>query len=153
MNIQRQQHGVVAALALVLAACASGGPKLSDQQKLALYEAHAGAPVNKFSYFGSGGMLSWTPLGNQAVAIWTRPNEAWLLNLSGPCPDLPFTPAIGLTSTMQQVSVRFDSVIVRGTNTMSIPCQIAQIRPLDVKAIKQAEKTARESLDQQRQSQ
>ena len=50
--------------------------------------------------------------GDSALAVWTRPSEAYLLELSGPCPDLSYA-AIGLTSSMGRVSSRFDKVLVR----------------------------------------
>ncbi|MCD9029412.1 DUF6491 family protein [Luteimonas sp. BDR2-5] len=120
----------------LLGGCASSG---SSEDKYALYEANAGAPVNSFQYFGR--INGWTSLGDSAVAIWTRPGEAWLLDLSGPCPDLPFATMIGVTSNMNRVSARFDRVIPGNTGPgATIPCHIQQIRPLDVKAIRSAER-------------
>lgn len=130
----------LALLALVLSACATTG--MSDTAKLDLYRSHAGAPVNSFYYFGS--INGWTPLGDEAVAIWTKPSEAWLLDFYGPCQDIEYTPVIALTSQMNRVSARFDKVLVRDRGSIQLPCQIRQIRPLDVKAIRSAEKTARE---------
>ena len=127
---------------LALGACATGGG-LSDAQQLALYRDHAGEPVPSFNYFGS--INGWTPLGDTAIAVWTRPREAWLLELHGPCSGLQSTPAIALTNTMNRVSARFDKVLVRDTgSSMDMPCTIREIRPLDVNAIRAAEKQARE---------
>ena len=126
---------------LALASCVST-PSMSDSQKLALYRAHAGAPVSSFHYFGR--FDSWTDIGDRALAIWTRPSEAWLLELSGPCNGLDFAQAIGLTSTTGMVSARFDSVLVRNGGVPDFPCTIQTIRPLDTKALKQAEHTARD---------
>src|SRR3546814_4708804 len=81
-------------LAVTASACASTG--MSDADKLATYRAHAGAPVDSFRYFGS--INGWTSLGDTAVAVWTRPSEAWLLELTGPCPDIEYAPMIGVTS-------------------------------------------------------
>ena len=137
------RHSIVlfAAAALAsLSACATDRAQ-RDADKLALYNAHAGAPVNKFRYFGS--INGWTPLGAEAIAVWTRPNEAYLLDLTGPCPEIEFTPAITITNTFGQVSVPFDKVIVYSRSAVNVPCHIARIRPLDIKAIKQAERTAR----------
>ena len=130
---------IVAALAS-LSACATDLAQ-RDADKLALYNAHAGAPVKKFRYFGS--INGWTPLGDEAIAVWTRPNEAYLLDLTGPCPEIEFTPAISITNTFGQVSVPFDKVIVYSRSAVNVPCHIARIRPLDIKAIKQAERSAR----------
>lgn len=127
-------------LAAATASCASTG--MSEADKLASYRAHAGAPVRSFRFFGQ--INGWTPLGDSAVAVWTKPSEAWLLELSGHCPGIDFAPAITVTSQFNRVSAKFDKVVARGANSMDIPCQISEIRPLDVKAIKQAEKTARD---------
>lgn len=125
------------ALGALLAACSST-PRMSDADKYALYDAHAGEAVDHFRYFGS--INGWTPLGDSALAVWTRPSEAWLLDLSGPCQDLAFTNAIGLTSSMGRVNARFDKVLVRSTGSINMPCHIRQIRPLDVKAVRAAVK-------------
>ncbi len=134
---------VLASLLLAAAASACASTGMSDADKLATYRAHAGAPVGSFRYFGS--INSWTSLGDRAIAVWTRPSEAWLLELSGPCQDLEYAPMIGVTSQFNRVSAKFDKVLVQGVgdNSMRFPCRIETIRPLDVKAIKQAEKTAR----------
>ena len=132
---------ILLATTLVLAGCAST-PSMSDNQKLALYRAHAGAPVPSFHYFGR--FDSWTDIGDRAVAIWTRPSEGWLLELSGPCSGLGFTPVIGLTSQTGMVSARFDKVLVRNGGVPGFPCTIQAIRPLDTKALKQAERSARD---------
>ncbi|MFC5570750.1 DUF6491 family protein [Lysobacter yangpyeongensis] len=137
-------HITLAALAFAFSACASGG--MTDTEKLALYRAHALAPVPSFHYLGR--IDGWTPLGDTAVAVWTRPNVAYLLEVDGPCPDLDFASAIGLTNQSGTVYSRFDKVIPRthgGANP--IPCHIGQIRPLDVKAIKSAEKDMRRQRD------
>lgn len=131
------------ACALLLGACATDAG-LREAQKLAIYQAHAGAPVDSFRYFGS--INGWTPLGDGAIALWTRPGEAWLLDLYGPCPDIPYAPVISVTSQMGRVSTRFDKVMARSRGSIEIPCTIRQIRPLDVKAIRQAEKLARDQV-------
>ena len=123
-----------------LAACASS-PSLRDAEKRALYESHAGAPVDTFRIRGRIG--GWTPLGDEALAVWTRPGEAWLLELAGPCQDLDFARAITLTDTFGKVSARFDKVMVLGRSAIDIPCVIQRIRPLDVTAIRQAERDMR----------
>src|SRR3546814_10042364 len=97
-------------LAVTASACASTG--MSDADKLATYRAHAGAPVSSFRYFGS--INGWTSLGDSAIAVWTRPSEAWLLELTGPCPDIEYAPMIGVTSQSNRVSAKFDKVIAQG---------------------------------------
>ncbi|MCD9086808.1 DUF6491 family protein [Stenotrophomonas sp. SY1] len=129
--------------AAALGGCATAG-KLSSSEKLELYRSHAGAPVNSFKYFGS--LNGWTELGDSALAVWTKPSEAWLLSLSGPCMDLSFSPAITVTNMMGQVSAKFDRVIVHGGGPVGhIPCRIDTIQPLDVKALRASEKELREA--------
>ncbi len=127
----------------VLAGCAST-PKMTDAQRLELFRAHAGAPVKTFSFFGS--LNGWTELGDSALAVSTKPNEAYLLELYGPCPDLDFAQAIAVSSQMSQVSAGFDKVtpLVSG-GVGRIPCRIQTIRPLDVKALKAAQQEWREA--------
>ena len=133
---------LMAALPVVLAGCASTG--LSDAERLALYRSHAAAPQSSFRLSGTS-LSGWTALGDSAVAVWVRPNEAYLLELVGPCQDLGFTPVIGLTSQVGQVSARFDRVLVRSTSPVaSMPCPIQVIRRLDVKALRAEERTLRE---------
>ena len=131
-------------LGLALTACAST-PRQSDAEKLALHRAQAGKPVNDFRYFGS--LTGWTPLGDSVLVVWTRPGEAFLLELYGPCPGLDFAPAITLSNTMGRVSARFDSVSVHGggTTPMNMPCRIHTIRPLDTKGLKQAQQELRQA--------
>ncbi len=124
-----------------LGGCATNAA-LREGQKLAIYEAHAGVPVDSFQYFGS--ISGWTPLGDSAIAIWPRPNRAYLLDLYGPCSDVEFASVISLTSQMGRVNARFDDVIAHNGGSANFPCRIRQIRPLDIKAIKQAEKVARD---------
>lgn len=148
MNATTLTTAALAAM-LALAGCATTG-KLGEAEKLALYQAHAGEPVSSFSYFGS--INGWTPLGDGALAVWTRPGEAWLLELQGSCMDLTSTPVIGLTSNMNRVHARFDKVMVRSPGSMNIPCYIGQIRPLDVKALRTSEKELREARAEEREA-
>jgi len=127
------------ALAALLVACATTPRPPSAQ--LAMYRAHAGASVPSFRYLGR--LDSWESLGDRTIAVWTRPHEAWLLELSGPCNGLDYTPVIGLTSQVGQVSAGFDKVLVRDPANFGIPCLIQTIRPLDVGAIKVDEQQRR----------
>jgi hypothetical protein len=133
----------VLAAALMLSGCATDA-RLRDADRLALYRQHAGEPVASFRYFTS--ISGWTPLGDSALAVWTRPNEAYLLTLSGSCTDLQFAMGISLTHQFRTVYARFDRVVPLGTTSMTIPCPIREIRPLDVAAIKEAQREMREDV-------
>lgn len=125
-----------------VAACATT-PRMSDSERLALYRANAAAPVKSFHYFGR--LDGWTPLGDSALAVWTRPNQAYLLELQGPCQDLAFANAISVTDQSGEVYQRFDKVIVLNRSAIPLPCFISQIRPLNVQAIKQAQRDIRDA--------
>lgn len=131
-----------------LSACATGG--LRGEERLELYRAHAGESVGSFNF--SGRLNGWTPLGDSALAVWTRPGEAYLLELSGPCQDLEYATAIGLTSNINRVHERFDRVLVRSPGSMNIPCFIQTIRPLDVTALRASEKELREARTEEREA-
>lgn len=134
----------VLAFTLALSACAST-PKQTTAEKLELYRSHAGEPVDSFQYFGS--INGWSPLGDSALVVWTRPNQAYLLEMFGPCVDLDYAPAISLSNFGNRVSARFDSINVLGggNSTMRMPCRIQTIRPLDVKSLKAAQQELRKA--------
>jgi hypothetical protein len=116
------------AVALALAGCARVGKeytaRLNARQQA--YAAAAGQPVNSFRYFS---LWSWEPLSDYELAVYTRSNEAWLLDLDGRCPNLQFTNHIALTSSASEVMVKFDRVLTGPTDA---PCFIKQIRPVDI---------------------
>jgi hypothetical protein len=130
----------IAPLFVLLAATACASSPSKEDARLALYRAHAGAPVPGFVYLGR--FDRWESLGDRALAVWTRPKQAWLLELGVPCANLPFAIAIGLTSHTGQVSARFDDVLVRQPGP-NVPCRIEEIRPLDVEAIRAADAAAK----------
>jgi hypothetical protein len=131
------------ALALSLAACST--TRLTEAETLALYRANASEPVKDFQYLGH--ISGWSPVNDSALAVWTKPNQAYLLELFGPCTDLTSAPAITLSNMGNRVSARFDNVYVLGGGPrgMRMPCRIETIRPLNVKALRQAQKDLREA--------
>jgi hypothetical protein len=106
----------------------------TDEQTLARYMDHAGEPVDSFSYLGR--FDSWRSLGRDKVVVWTGVNTAYLLTVQEPCQDLQFANRIGLTSTGSTVSRGFDSVRVGNDQT----CRITEIRPVNYKDLKAAER-------------
>jgi hypothetical protein len=119
-----------------LPGCATNHPE-RESQRQAAYRAATGAPVRSFRFFGS--LYSWEPLGDRQLAVYTRPNQAWLLDVPG-CNELPFATAIGLTSNMHEVTTGFDHVL---TGRGNIPCTITQIRPVDMGKLKAAREARR----------
>ncbi|MGN6704704.1 MAG: DUF6491 family protein [Rhodanobacter sp.] len=128
---------LVLALVAVLSACSSVPLAQREQQRQAAYASAAGAPVRSFHFFT---LWSWEPLGDHQVVVYTRPSQAWLLDLDGPCQNLPFTQAIGLTSSSGTVFSRFDKVLTGGPYA---PCVISQIRPVDVRQLRIAQEAQR----------
>lgn len=124
-------------LAAMLAACASAPYAQRTSERQAAYAGAAGAPVRNFRFFS---LYSWEPLSDSQLAVYTRPNEAWLLDLGGDCQDLAFVNSIGLTSNLNQVMVGFDRVL---TGRGNFPCTISQIRPVDVKSLKAVQQQQR----------
>jgi len=137
--------------ATALSACATAG-KQTDAEKLAFYREHAGEAVKDFRYFGR--LNGWTPLGDGALAVWTKPSEGYLLELTGPCQDLDYAMSINVTQFGNRVTARFDDVVPlgAGTSSIKIPCRIETIRPLDVKALRASEKELREAALEERKS-
>jgi len=121
---------------LVLAACAStnAAPATAQDRALVRYSSYAGQPVQSFNWLGR--FDSWEPLGKDQLLVYTTPNEAYLLKVSGPC-DVRFaTGPIGITSTNSTVLAGLDSIVVNSGVGGSWQCPIAEIRPLDVHRMK-----------------
>jgi hypothetical protein len=113
----------------LLAGCATG-PKLN-------YAEYAGEPVKSF-YLGS--FDGWNAVSRDQLVVWASFNKAYLLNLTGYCPDLQFAHAIAITSTANTVD-KFEKVIVGRDR-----CFINEIRPLDTKQMKEDRKLLREQM-------
>jgi hypothetical protein len=132
MNILRLSF---LAVTLLLTACATHRSERTAEQ-LQRYVDAAGEPVSSFRYFS---FNSWTPLGREHIAVWTRPREAWLIQVMPLCHELDFAHSIALTSSMNRVYARFDKVLVR-----DYTCRIQSIRPIDVTKLRDLQKDARE---------
>ena len=119
-------------LALGLASCATYN--LSDADRLALYEAHAGTPVQRVNYRTP---IGWTRVDDQHVALDLRPNERWLLTLSGPC--LRWNPSaytLELAPLAGMVLSKFDQV---RAGHSGLNCRIEEIRPIHLAEFRRAE--------------
>jgi hypothetical protein len=117
--------------ASLLTACATG-PKLD-------YTDYAGEPVKSF-YMSHGDFDGWNAVSKDQLVVWTSLNKAYLLQLTGYCPDLPYAQAIAITSTANKVD-KFEKVIVGRDR-----CFISEIRPIDTKQLKADRKLLREQM-------
>jgi hypothetical protein len=129
-----------------LCAC-SHGPTLSTEDRLALYREHAGAPVNSFRLDRTPGIQNWTPLGDQAVAVWQSSNRGFLLELRNRCSGLGPASRISITNSLSQVATRLDSVVPRSAtgSAVGMACRIETIRPIDGSALREAKRELREA--------
>lgn len=138
---------MVLVLALLSVGCAHSGAPLSTADRLELYRAHAGPPVGSFNIDRIAGVTRWTPLGDQALAIWNTPNQGFLLEFRTRCSGLSFASSITISNSLGLVNVRTDSVQPRAANgsAISSPCRISSARPLDGRAINDAKRELREA--------
>jgi Family of unknown function (DUF6491) len=130
------------AAALLLSACASEG--ITASERLELYRANAGEPVPSFRLVRN---FRWTPLDEQAVAVWTGANSGYLLELRNRCTGLTFASDITISNSGDRVVARFDSVQQRGnfSTGQTAPCRIWTIHPLDARRLSDAKREMREA--------
>ena len=124
-------------LAGTLGACATTD-NLSDQQKLALYSSHAGAPVRDVLYRTP---LNWEKIDDSHLLLQLRPTESWMLRLSGPCLEWAgSTPVIVIDNNDRQLTAGIDTISFNSINSPAAPmsCRIEEIRPVDLKAVRAA---------------
>ncbi len=131
-------------IAGLMAACSNVPYAKRTSDRLAAYTAAAGVPVKSFNFFSP--LYSWEPLSDTQLVIYTKPKEAYLLDLAA-CHNLQVTNGIGLTSNLNQVAVGFDKVIV---GPPPIPCVISRIRPIDVPHLKAVQQAQRQIVPQPR---
>jgi hypothetical protein len=134
MKLSRVTKGGAAAVTsllagAMLAACATG-PKLD-------YTDYAGEPVKSFYMSNFDG---WNAISKNQLVVWASMNKAYLLTVTGYCPDLEYAQTIAVTSTGNTVD-RFEKVIVGRDR-----CFIDEIRPLDTKQMKADLKLMREQM-------
>jgi len=129
-----------------VSAC-SHGPTLSTEDRLSLYREHAGDSVGSFRLDRAPGMQNWTPLGDQAVAVWQTANRGFLLELRTRCSGLGTASRISITNSLGVVTTRLDSVVPRTAagSTVGMSCRIDVIRPIDGSALRDAKRELREA--------
>ncbi len=121
---------------LGLGACATN--RASDADRLAIYQAHAGAPVKQIRNYQA---MGWDRIDGEHILLNMRPKETWLLQLSGNCLDWGNgSPFLTLSSQTGWVMAKFDRVNVKGA---PMSCRIEEIRPVDVQAVRAAEAALR----------
>ena len=114
----------------VLSASADRATARDAHEAVDKYLPYAGEPVDRFQYTQ---LQKWVLLDEYRIVVWPRLNQAFLLRVDPPCQELEWAQQIGLTSSANVVSRRFDSVIVGDEK-----CRINEIRPIDLKAMNAA---------------
>lgn len=135
------KHLTVMAVAL----CALAQPVLADKaskrerfdQRREFVSQFAGAPRSSVSFMRH---YDFEPLGEHTLLLYESLNRAYLVEIEDFCPELTSALAIGVDNKTSTLNAKFDSVHVRGRN-----CRILEIRPVDVKAMKAAQKQRREA--------
>jgi|SRR4249919_1782665 len=116
------------AAAALLAGCASNQTKA---EKLAMYQAHASAPVKQVPFFSPQG---WEEIDRDHILVTMRPTEVYLMRLNGPCLDYDNgQAALLISNTTGFVQPKFDRVSFPGASTS---CRIEEIREVDMAAVR-----------------
>lgn len=123
-----------------LSACATGSRAERSAARLALYEAHAGAPVASIRTFR---WDRYETLGDGAVALWASPQRGWLVTLQRPCSGLDATRMIGIEQRSPSLYARFDRIVFRDFSGIDQRCAIETIRPIDSAGLRAAERSRR----------
>ena len=107
----------------------------THEERLALYQAHAGAPVKHIRYYNP---IGWEEIDDEHILLTMRPKEVWLMRLSGPCLGYNTgSPILGISSQIGYVSSKFDRIT---TGNPPLSCRIEEIRPVDTTAVRAASK-------------
>ena len=122
---------MIAAAATMLAGCASMRKSQLD------YHEYTGEPVKSF-YMNN--LDGWASVSKDEIVVWSGLNKAYMIKVSGYCPDLQFANAIAVTSTASTVD-KFEKVIVGRDR-----CFIKEIRPIDTKQMKIDRKVLAEQM-------
>lgn len=139
--MRRQIAVLLLSLSIVGAALAAEGSKsareLRMDERRAFVTGFAGEPQSsvRFSRF-----YDFEPLGTDTLLLYESLNRAYLVKIEDFCPDMPTAFKLGVDNSSSSLNVRLDAIVVRGNR-----CRIVDIRPVDVKAMKAAQKAKREA--------
>ncbi|MFY8061264.1 MAG: DUF6491 family protein [Arenimonas sp.] len=107
------------------------------EQRLEFVTRFASEPKSSVPFARS---YDFEPLGRHTLLLYESMNRAYLVEIEDFCPDLPTAMAIGVENKTSTLNAKFDALRIGGRS-----CQILQIRPVDVKAMKAAQKAEREA--------
>jgi hypothetical protein len=127
------------ATALLALPSARSDTRERREERLAQVLAYAGAPVDSVRYRGTD---SWEALGDHSLLLWETRQRAYFVDVQPTCDEFPWANAIVVDFRNLTLDSKFDSILVGGRH-----CRIEEIRPVDVKALKAAERQARRDDD------
>jgi hypothetical protein len=107
------------------------------EQRLEFVTRFASAPKSSVPFARS---YDFEPLGRHTLLLYESMNRAYLVEIEDFCPDLPTAMSIGVDNKTSSLSAKFDALRIGGRS-----CRILEIRPVDVKAMKAAQKAEREA--------
>lgn len=109
--------------------------------RLAQVTQFAGEPVPYVRFGVPSKAYDWEPLGDTAVLIWHTRSKAYLVDLeeSDSCRDLDHEISIGLDNNVNDLDSRSGYIEMLDGGW----CKMIKIRPVDVVALRKAEKEKR----------
>lgn len=133
--------GLLAGTSSALETSAQKGGKYA--QRKAFVTEFAGAAKSSVPFSRS---YDFEPLGDDALLLWETSNRAYLLGVDNFCRNLTWAHAIQIDNKGSSINAKFDSIkVLSRDNSFNDKCRILEIRPVDVKAMKAAEKAKREA--------
>ena len=139
------KNALIALLATLLVTACANSPQMTREERVEWYRANAGEPVR--SLFYAGPLPGWTALDDRRIALWTRSNEAFLIEFFPRCPDLAFASTITISNQIGRVNAGFDSVTVRRASggIGGARCRIETIRPINTRVVSESKRNLQQA--------
>jgi hypothetical protein len=134
-----------ALLAMLLASACASPPPMAPPEELERYRANSGEPVRSFTHTGH--LWGWRSLGDQALAVWTRRDQGYLIEFFDRCQNAAFASSITISNRSGRVVAGTDTITVRRISggLGSSRCRIETIRPIDHTVIQAAKRELRDA--------
>lgn len=138
------RRSIVLLVMLLAAACASP-PPMAPPEELERYRANSGEPVRSFTHAGQ--LWGWRSLGDQALAVWTRRDQGYLIEFFDRCHNVAFASSITISNRSGRVMAGIDTITVRRASggISSSRCRIGTIRPIDHTVIQASRRELRDA--------
>ncbi len=150
MEVRGLGRYAVTGLVLALLAGCAGTPSLSDEERLARYQAYAGEPIDRFTQLR---IDNWESLDSSKLVLWNGRSEAYLLTVWDTCADLRLAQTITVISASAHTVSVFDKIrVVKDPRfgpmmTGLDSCPIREIRPINVKQMRADDEAAKKQRE------